>query len=151
MLLYGCIDIISWKCWIYLLNDGLTPFVDVTIVLVWRGVSWSGCRVVWRVVSLCWLERIVVWVHCFSAHRSISSSVVALVCRMTPSSSFITFPLLHVFNNCMVCSEYSCLLLRMCNAYTEIGLFVLTYMFTVSYFSWSSSLANIWFVQCFAS
>ena len=63
------------------------------------------------------------WVHWFSAHLSISSVVVALACKMIPS---LSFPFPNAFNNCMVCSglPHSCLLLRMCNAYADIGLFV---------------------------
>jgi len=46
---------------------------------------------------------------------------------MTPNSSL---SLLHVFSNCIVYSKfpYSCIFLRTCNAYAEIGLFVLIYL-----------------------
>jgi hypothetical protein len=45
------------------------------------------------------------------------------------SEQFILVPLLHGFNNSSVFSAmpYLCLLFRMCNAYAEIGLLVLTY------------------------
>jgi len=92
------LDVIIWVYRYYIVQmlnifvEWLTyPFFDVTIMLVWRVPSWSGCRVVWRVVSLCWLERIVGWVHWSSANRSITSVVVALACRMTPNSSLTFF------------------------------------------------------------
>jgi hypothetical protein len=46
------------------------------------------------------------------------------------SQHFIIFPLLHVFNNCIVYSKFPCLclFLRMCNVYSEIGLFVLIHL-----------------------
>jgi len=124
MLLYGCIDIISWIYWMYSIMD--LPLVDVVSVLVSLACI-EGYRVVWLVVSLCWLEHIVSWVHWPSAHRSISYAVVAFACRMTPNSSL---SLLHVFSNCIVYSKfpYSCIFLRTCNAYAEIGLFVLIYL-----------------------
>ena len=145
-----CVIVIACVCKIYLFNDGLTC-VDVTVVLARYVLSLCVCLAVWR-VSLCWLERTVGWVHWSSVHRLISSIVVAIACKMIPSSS-INFPFPLAFNNCMVRSvlTYLCLILGMCNACAEIGLFVFIYrnMFTVSYFNWASSLANVCFVTHF--
>ena len=61
------------------------------------------------------------------------SSINKLCCCSTSmyndSKQFIIFPLLHAFNNCMICSglPYSCLFLRICNAYAERGLLVFIY------------------------
>ena len=46
------------------------------------------------------------------------------------SQQFILFPLLHGFSSFMIWSAfpYSCLLFRKCNAYAEIGVFVLMYL-----------------------
>ena len=105
------------------------PLVDLVSVLVWRVLSVGGYWVMWHVVLLWWPGSIVGWFHWPSAHRSVSPVVVELACKMT-SNRFFFFPLLYVFNNCMVCYEfqYLCLLLRMCDAYAEIGLFVLIYL-----------------------
>jgi len=114
-------DIILWTYWIYLMMD--LPLFDDVCVLVWRVVSWGGYRVMWCVVLLCWPRSTVGWVHWPTAHPSISPVVVELPCKMTPNSSF-SFPYCMFFRKCMVCSgfPYSCLLLRLCNAYAKIGL-----------------------------
>jgi len=46
------------------------------------------------------------------------------------SQQFIDLLLLHACNNCVVCPglSYTCMLLRMCNACAETGLFVLIYL-----------------------
>jgi hypothetical protein len=58
---------------------------------------------------------------------SFSKSCCCRTCMENDSQQFIFLPLLHVFHNYTVCSGFPCLclLLRMCNAYAEIGLFVL--------------------------
>jgi hypothetical protein len=60
---------------------------------------------------------------------SISNSCCCNVCMQNDSQQFISLPLSHAHNNCVVCSRlpYSCLLLRICNAYADMGLFVLMY------------------------
>jgi len=117
-------DVIMWLCRYYIvdllniLNDGLTHLL--MLLLRWSGVYWVSvgvglCDVLFR------LERIVGWVQWSSAHRSIRS-VVVFACTMTPNRSFFLY---YMF---LVIAWYvpdSCLLLRMCNAYTEVGLFVL--------------------------
>jgi hypothetical protein len=73
------------------------------------------------------LPRAEGWVHLSSAHWSISSVVVVCACRKTPniSTSYLCCMLVII----VWCSglPYSSLLLRMCDAYTETGLFVLIY------------------------
>ena len=46
------------------------------------------------------------------------------------SQQFIRVPLSHSFSNCIVllALPYSCLLFKMCEAYAEVGLFVLMYL-----------------------
>jgi hypothetical protein len=60
-------------------------YINAIVLLGQYVLSLSVCQAVWR-VSLYWLERIVDWVHWSSAHRSISSVVVVLACKMTPNS-----------------------------------------------------------------
>ena len=80
------------------------------------------CRAVLR-VSLRWLEHIEGCVRWSSAHRSISSVVVVLACKMTTNNS-LTF-LCHTLSvNVWYVPDSHILLLRMRNAYGETGLFV---------------------------
>jgi len=52
------------------------------------------------------------------------------ICMQNDYQQFILLSLLHGFSSCMVLSAlpYSSLLFRMCNAYAEIGLYVLMYL-----------------------
>jgi hypothetical protein len=118
-------DIILWTHWIYLMMD--LPLVDIVCVLIWCVPSQVGYRDMWCAVLLCWPRSIVGWVHWPSANQSIRP-VVELPCK-NDSQQINFFPLLRVFNNCMLCSifPYSYLLLRMYNAYVKI-LFVLIHL-----------------------
>jgi hypothetical protein len=141
-------DVLMWIYRYYIvdmlniLNDGLTHLL--MLVLRWSGVYWVTvgvglCDVLFR------LERIVGVVHWSSAHRSISS-VVEFACTMTPNSLFFHY---YMF---LIIAWYvpdSCLLLRMCNVYAEVGLFALIYVHGIL-FLLIPSLTDIWFVSCFA-
>ena len=145
---YGYVDIISWTRWIYSMMDW--RIVDVVSVPIWHVLSRGGCQAMRCIVSLCWPGSIVGWVHWPSAHWSISPVVVELACKMTPNSSF-SFPCClfliiawfvldsHIHVYCWECVVRS------------LDRVVLIYVACSSViFYQSTSLANIWFVTCFA-
>ena len=69
-------------------------------------------------------------------------------CIEKDSQQFINLLLLHACNNCMVCPglSYSCMLLRMCNAYVETGSFVLIYLVCLMYII--AMYLSVWSIYC---
>ena len=144
----GFMNVISWICRVYLIY-----------LMIDSPVCWC-CRLAGPVctesdsVSSCvtcfvMLARAYCGLGLLVFCSSINKLCCCSSCMKNDSQKFIAFPLPHVFNKCMVCSglPYSCLLLRL---WWKVVCFYISYMFTVPYFYWSTSLANTWFVTYLA-
>ena len=130
---------------------------------------WCYCRAGPTCTEFERLSCLVMLVRAYSGLGSLvfCSSTNKFCCWSTCiQNDFQQFPLLHVFNNCIVCSglSYLCLLLRMCNAYAELGLFPFIYLMDslclistdnqsgqhmICYMFWIAICISCWNLFCF--